>query len=248
MTSFNLPDLGEGLQEAEIVAWHVGVGDNVVADQPLLSVETEKAVVEIPSPQSGRIAKLHGAPGEIVKIGAPLVEFEAAGQADAGTVVGKVRLHQWTPGLVQDRAGRPYRQAAQVRVGGGVERRQEGNGRSGMPWPGMRHASDPPQGPALKQFMLKKITLGVDVGNQDGYGSGTVLHQKPYGTELLIELSWRGRGDERHGIDPSKASIEIGWVTQARAIWIGVNGTLYTTTISLARLRLASPKTVDGQL
>jgi pyruvate dehydrogenase E2 component (dihydrolipoamide acetyltransferase) len=90
MTSFNLPDLGEGLQEAEIVAWHVGIGDHVVADQPLLSVETEKAVVEIPSPQSGRIAKLHGEPGEIVKIGEPLVEFEAAGQADAGTVVGKV--------------------------------------------------------------------------------------------------------------------------------------------------------------
>jgi pyruvate dehydrogenase E2 component (dihydrolipoamide acetyltransferase) len=90
MTTFKLPDLGEGLQEAEIVAWHVGPGDHVVADQPLLSVETEKAVVEIPSPQSGRIAELFGAPGEIVKIGAPLVAFEAAGQADAGTVVGKV--------------------------------------------------------------------------------------------------------------------------------------------------------------
>ncbi len=90
MTTFNLPDLGEGLQEAEIVTWHVGVGDHVVADQPLLSVETEKAVVEIPSPQSGRIAKLFGEAGEIVKIGEPLVEFETAEQADAGTVVGKV--------------------------------------------------------------------------------------------------------------------------------------------------------------
>jgi 2-oxoisovalerate dehydrogenase E2 component (dihydrolipoyl transacylase) len=50
MTTFKLPDLGEGLQEAEVVAWHVGVGDHVVADQPLVSVETEKAVVEIPSP------------------------------------------------------------------------------------------------------------------------------------------------------------------------------------------------------
>ena len=49
MTTFKLPDLGEGLQEAEIVAWHVGVGDHVVVDQPLVSVETEKAVVEIPS-------------------------------------------------------------------------------------------------------------------------------------------------------------------------------------------------------
>ena len=58
MTTFNLPGLGEGLQEAEIVAWHVSPGDHVVADQPLVSVETEKAVVEIPSPQSGHIAEL----------------------------------------------------------------------------------------------------------------------------------------------------------------------------------------------
>ena len=58
MSTFVLPDLGEGLQEAELVAWHVAEGDHVVADQPLVSVETEKAVVEVPSPQSGRIARL----------------------------------------------------------------------------------------------------------------------------------------------------------------------------------------------
>ena len=90
MTTFTLPDLGEGLQEAEIVAWHVGAGDHVVADQPLVSVETEKAVVEIPAPQSGRVARLYGAPGDIVKIGQPLVDFETAARADAGTVVGAI--------------------------------------------------------------------------------------------------------------------------------------------------------------
>ncbi len=90
MTTFTLPDLGEGLRDAEIVAWHVGVGDHVVADQPLLSVETDKAVVEIPSPQAGRIAQIHGAPGDIVKIGAPLVDFEEGAAADKGTVVGTI--------------------------------------------------------------------------------------------------------------------------------------------------------------
>lgn len=90
MTTFNLPDLGEGLQEAEVVTWHVGVGDHVVADQPLVSVETEKAVVEIPSPQSGRIAKLMAEVGDIVKIGAPLVAFESEAAADKGTVVGAI--------------------------------------------------------------------------------------------------------------------------------------------------------------
>jgi pyruvate dehydrogenase E2 component (dihydrolipoamide acetyltransferase) len=90
MTTFNLPDLGEGLQEAEIVAWHVGIGDHVVADQPLVSVETEKAVVEIPSPRSGRIAELFAAVGDVVAIGAPLVSFEEQAAADSGTVVGEI--------------------------------------------------------------------------------------------------------------------------------------------------------------
>ena len=87
---FKLPDLGEGLQEAEIVAWHVGVGDHVVTDQPLVSVETDKAVVEVPSPQSGRIAALHGAPGDVLAVGAALVEFAAGAAADKGAIVGKV--------------------------------------------------------------------------------------------------------------------------------------------------------------
>lgn len=89
-TVFRLPDLGEGLHEAEIVAWQVGVGDHVVADQPLVSVETDKAVVEIPSPRAGRIAALHGAPGDVVPVGAPLVEFESGQGADKGAIVGEV--------------------------------------------------------------------------------------------------------------------------------------------------------------
>lgn len=90
MSSFALPDLGEGLQEAELVAWHVAEGDHVVADQPLVSVETEKAVVEVPSPQSGRIARLIGKPGDRIKVGAPLVIFEEGAHADTGTVVGEL--------------------------------------------------------------------------------------------------------------------------------------------------------------
>ncbi len=90
MTTFLLPDLGEGLHEAELVSWHVAEGDNVVADQPLLSVETEKAVVEVPSPQAGRIARLLAKPGDRVKVGAPLVEFATGRRADAGAVVGEL--------------------------------------------------------------------------------------------------------------------------------------------------------------
>lgn len=63
MTIFKLPDLGEGLPDAEIHEWFVKIGDHIQADDPLVSMETAKAVVEVPSPQSGIITTLHGKPG-----------------------------------------------------------------------------------------------------------------------------------------------------------------------------------------
>ena len=87
MKTFNLPDLGEGLPEAEIVNWHVAEGDTVKADDPMVSVETAKAVVEVPAPYSGVIAKIHGGDGEIVATGAPLVDIDTGeGGAEAAPV------------------------------------------------------------------------------------------------------------------------------------------------------------------
>jgi 2-oxoisovalerate dehydrogenase E2 component (dihydrolipoyl transacylase) len=97
MRQFILPDLGEGLEEAEIVTWHVNEGDHVVVDQPLVSVETDKAVVEVPSPWSGRIARLFGGKGDLVKVGAPLVEFAEGAQGDTGTVVGELGQGEKAP-------------------------------------------------------------------------------------------------------------------------------------------------------
>ncbi len=79
MTTFHLPDLGEGLAEAEIVRWHVKVGDPVKVDQPMLAVETAKAVVEVPAPYSGTVTALHGKPGDVIATGAALVEFLVEG-------------------------------------------------------------------------------------------------------------------------------------------------------------------------
>ena len=89
MKQFKLPDLGEGLQEAEIVEWHVQPGDEVELDQLLVSVETAKAIVDIPSPWAGLISRCFGAPGDLLHVGAPLVEFEGAAE-DSGTVVGSL--------------------------------------------------------------------------------------------------------------------------------------------------------------
>jgi 2-oxoisovalerate dehydrogenase E2 component (dihydrolipoyl transacylase) len=103
--AFLLPDLGEGLEEAEIVSWHVTEGDHVVADQPLVSVETDKAVVEVPSPRSGRIIRLFGAKGDLVKVGATLVEFAEEAEEDTGTIVGKLQQEEPKPAAAQAPAG-----------------------------------------------------------------------------------------------------------------------------------------------
>jgi 2-oxoisovalerate dehydrogenase E2 component (dihydrolipoyl transacylase) len=113
--TFNLPDLGEGLPEAEIVNWLVAEGDMVTVDQPMLSVETAKAVVEVPAPYSGRITKIHAPDGTILPTHSPLVDIDTSGgvataaaapaakaapaaaeapagddRQDSGTVVGKM--------------------------------------------------------------------------------------------------------------------------------------------------------------
>lgn len=100
MSTFALPDLGEGLQDAEIVAWHVGEGDHVVADAPLVSVETEKAVVEVPSPRSGYIKHLLAALHQRVNVGTPIVEFDDGPHADTGTVVGDLGTRPQAPAVV----------------------------------------------------------------------------------------------------------------------------------------------------
>ncbi|MEM8758176.1 MAG: dihydrolipoamide acetyltransferase family protein [Planctomycetota bacterium] len=110
---FLLPDIGEGLQEAELKEWLVSVGDTVEENQNIAEVETDKALAEIPAPRSGVIGELCGEPGEMMKVGEPFIKFEGAGgsaaapaepapapaaevpepseeREDAGTVVGSV--------------------------------------------------------------------------------------------------------------------------------------------------------------
>lgn len=82
MTVFKLPDLGEGLPDAEIVEWLVAEGDEVKLDQPLVSMETAKAVVEVPSPVTGRVVKFHGQAGDVIQTGAPLVDFAVEGESE----------------------------------------------------------------------------------------------------------------------------------------------------------------------
>jgi 2-oxoisovalerate dehydrogenase E2 component (dihydrolipoyl transacylase) len=81
---FTLPDLGEGLEEGEVVGWLVAEGDEVELNQPLVEIETAKATVEIPSPFAGTIVKLHAGVGDAVPVGTPLVTFGVAGAGGDG--------------------------------------------------------------------------------------------------------------------------------------------------------------------
>jgi 2-oxoisovalerate dehydrogenase E2 component (dihydrolipoyl transacylase) len=90
---FKLPDIGEGTAEAELVTWHVGVGDRVKEEQPLAEVMTDKATVEIPAPVSGTVVELAGVPGEMLPVGSDLIVFEVdgSGNADASATLATVQ-------------------------------------------------------------------------------------------------------------------------------------------------------------
>jgi Biotin-requiring enzyme len=100
---FRLPDLAEGLEDAEVVAWRVAEGDLVELNQLLGEMQTSKATVEIPSPCPGRVLRLHARPGDLVRVGEPLVTFDVEGPGVVGRVPGerarmrRVRLRP--PGL-----------------------------------------------------------------------------------------------------------------------------------------------------
>ncbi|MGS2615028.1 dihydrolipoamide acetyltransferase family protein [Micromonospora sp. LZ34] len=100
---FRLPDLGEGLTEAEIVEWRVAVGDTVTVDQTVVEVETAKAVVDVPCPYAGRVVALHGAAGEVRPVGQPLITIApldaATAPADGGEPAGHATYRE------EERAG-----------------------------------------------------------------------------------------------------------------------------------------------
>ncbi|NOZ94717.1 MAG: hypothetical protein GXP47_08270, partial [Acidobacteria bacterium] len=81
---FSFPDVGEGIEEGRIVEWLVAEGQEVAVDQPLVKVETDKAVVELPSPKAGTVIKLHHEAGAEIRVGDPLVTIAEAGEGPAG--------------------------------------------------------------------------------------------------------------------------------------------------------------------
>jgi len=164
MSDFLLPDLGEGLTEATIVAWHVAVGDEVTRNQAIAEVETAKALVELPSPRAGRITALHAAEGETLDVGAPLIGFADA-EADATTVDAP--------------AEEPRLQRQQVLVGYGPVLPGSGRPRRRprtfptTPYERPAHAGeDGPTPRAMPPVRRRARDLGVDLRTVHGSGPG----------------------------------------------------------------------------
>src|SRR5919106_1025220 len=161
---FNLPDLGEGLEDAEIVEWKVSPGDDVELNQPLVEVNTAKALVEIPSPFGGRVTTLHGEAGGVVAVGQPLVTFEVetgappSAEGEAAAAAG-----QASPG---DAAERPKREA--VLVGYGVDQETTGRRRPRLRPPERRdEGTDVRATPLVRRLAREK---GVDLTSLRGSG------------------------------------------------------------------------------
>lgn len=182
---FELPDLGEGLAEAEIVRWLVAVGDEVAVDQSIIEVETAKSIVEVPSPYTGRVAILHGAEGETLEVGSPLITIDApaaerpAAQAD-GSPAGEAYREE-------ERAG-----SGNVLIGYGTAE-GSGNGRRRRRRPRAATAATPKVGegrqgarheaarvprsavPLVISPLVRALAREIDLTTVDPTGAGGVI-------------------------------------------------------------------------
>ncbi len=173
--TFLLPDLGEGLSEAEIINWHVAPGDRVVADQPLVTVETDKAVVDIPSPGSGVVEACLGEPGDVVAVGEPLLRFSgAAGRQDAGAVVGEL------PQAVRGEPKRPAEPAPEAEPA-----------RSAQAAAAPIHRAEVKASPRARK---RARELGVELGSVIGTGPHRVIQVRD------VEAAVVGAGDRLEGV------------------------------------------------
>ncbi|TCC53535.1 2-oxo acid dehydrogenase subunit E2 [Kribbella capetownensis] len=117
MNTFLLPDLGEGLTEAEIVRWLVKVGDVVTVDAPVAEVETAKSIVELPSPYAGVVEELHGDPGTTIPVGKPLITIGAVSPSADAQPAAPAGNSRQDEGARSEVAGEAYRQ--EERAGSG---------------------------------------------------------------------------------------------------------------------------------
>jgi 2-oxoisovalerate dehydrogenase E2 component (dihydrolipoyl transacylase) len=164
--SFSMPDVGEGLTEAEIVDWRVSVGDTVIVNQILVEVETAKAVVELPSPYAGTVTELLFAPGDTVNVGATIITISDSRNVEKPTFVTRAQPADENGELMAESAAANGQANELVLVGYGVtpttvRRRPRKPGWS-MPDKRLRPGNQRPYAKPPVRHLAR--TLGVDIG------------------------------------------------------------------------------------
>jgi pyruvate dehydrogenase E2 component (dihydrolipoamide acetyltransferase) len=183
---FVLPDLGEGLAEAELVTWHVTVGDEVVLNQVLVEVETEKAVVELPSPFVGTVVELLAAAGDTVSVGAPLIAIGTVTATETDTSGAEEKV----PLLV----GYGPSEAPPSR------RRRNGSGhRERVPAETPATSARPLAAPPVR-FMARQN--GVDLAEVSGHGPGGIITREDLAAHLAGSANDVNDASERETREP----------------------------------------------
>ena len=223
---FLLPDLGEGLTEAEIVAWHVAAGDEVALNQVLVDVETEKAVVELPSPYAGTVVEVLAGEGHTVGVGSPLIAIATAGEGGGA------------PEKVPTLVGYGPTAAPPSRRRRNGHRRADRGARTAPP-PGSRPLAAPPV-----RFMARQ--RGVDLADVTGHGPEGLITREDLAAHLagvVVALAnpRMGEGGETRapvrGVQKHMAEAMVRSVTTAPQACVFLTLDATATTQLVERLR-----------
>ncbi|RAX50440.1 2-oxo acid dehydrogenase subunit E2 [Arthrobacter sp. AQ5-05] len=193
--TFLLPDLGEGLTEAELVKWLVAVGDTIVIDQPIAEVETAKSMVEVPSPYAGTVHELHGAEGQMMLVDAPLFSV-----LEEGAVAPAAPAAEPKSGIPEREVAQSYREeeragakapasegSGNVLIGYGTPEGLSAKARKRRPRPGagtapataigVTAAAAPRRAPLVISPLVRKLARdhGIDIATLNGSGAGGLV-------------------------------------------------------------------------
>jgi len=239
---FKLPDLGEGLTDGEVVRWLVKEGDVVALNQPIVEVETAKAVVEIPAPYAGTVVKLHAAEGDTLDVGAPLLSVDTGGGPAAAE----------SPAVPEPEPEPEQQQATLVGPG---ERQQARRRR--LARPGGAPTRPGPTGPSQRPLATPPVRKyakdhGVDLAVLTGTGKdGRVTHEDvDRALEPVAARPSRDRGEERIPVKGTRKQIAAAMVASSFSIpHVTEFLTVDATSLMALRARLrALPAAADLKL
>ncbi|WGX96747.1 dihydrolipoamide acetyltransferase family protein [Nocardioides sp. L-11A] len=231
LRTFLLPDVGEGLTEADIVVWHVAVGDTVTVNQVIVDIETAKSVVELPSPYAGEVVELMAAVGETVPVGAPIIAIRAEGAASAA---------EPAPAVAP-----PTEEEPRLLVGYGAREPGAGRRRRGTPAAAptaptapMPAAAVPARERPRAKPPVRKLAKVLDVD------LATVVPTGPDGTIVRADVMAAAQQPTAHP-DPASAGGDARTAASARETRIPIKGVRKHTAAAMVASAFTAPHVTE---